>query len=60
MDLRKAKDEEKPCCPHCEKVLDEIVAKQFDTGWTKVTDKFIYFCPHCQKVLGVGQSAWVP
>ncbi len=60
MELKKAAEHERPVCPHCEKELDEIRAKQFDKGFFKVTEKYVYLCPHCRKVLGVGQSAWMP
>lgn len=60
MELIKARDNEYPQCPHCERELREIVARQFDKGLFKITDKYIYFCPHCRKTLGVGQSAWMP
>jgi len=39
MELKKAGDRENPLCPHCEKELNEIVAKQFDKAWFKVTEK---------------------
>ncbi len=60
MEITNAGESENPVCPKCEKELDEIKAKQFDKGFFKVTDKFVYFCPHCKGVLGVGQSAWMP
>ena len=58
MELIKADDRDNPICPHCEKELTQVVAKQFDKSWLKATEKFVYSCPHCKKVLGVGQSAW--
>ncbi len=60
MNLIKPRDSEDPVCPHFEKELKEVVAKQFDKSWLKVTEKFIYYCLHCRKILGVGQSAWMP
>ncbi|GMV92175.1 MAG: hypothetical protein AMXMBFR82_19530 [Candidatus Hydrogenedentota bacterium] len=60
MELQKARENEFPLCPHCEQELREIVARQFDKGFFKVTDKYVYFCPHCHKTLGIGQSAWMP
>ena len=63
MELIKAEDGHNPICPHCDKALTQIVAKQFDprSGWlNKQTEKgeykFLYSCPNCEKVLGVGQS----
>ncbi|MBN1855007.1 MAG: hypothetical protein JW829_19895 [Pirellulales bacterium] len=58
MELIKSDDRENPICPHCEKELHQIVAKQFDKGWFKVTEKYVYYCPYCKKILGIGQSAW--
>jgi uncharacterized protein with PIN domain len=60
MEITKAGASERPICPHCKKELDEVKAKQFDKGFFKVTEKYVYFCPHCKMVLGVGQSAWMP
>ena len=60
MELTKADNNEEPVCPFCSKELREIKTRQFDKGWFKVTEKFVYFCPHCKKVLGIGQSAWMP
>jgi uncharacterized protein with PIN domain len=59
VELIKARDDEKPICPHCEQELAEVVARQFDKSWYKVTEKYVYYCPYCKKVLGVGQSAWM-
>ncbi|MCD5426121.1 MAG: hypothetical protein LRZ92_06675 [Methanosarcinaceae archaeon] len=56
MKLTKAEKNENPCCPFCEKEINEIKTKQIDTGWLKMTEKYIYFCPCCQKVLGIVQS----
>ena len=60
MNIVKARKGEHPLCPHCEKEIQEMVAKQCDKSWFKVTEKYIYYCPHCKKVLGIGQSAWMP
>lgn len=60
MELRKAKENEHPRCPHCDRDLKEIVAHKFSKGFMQVTDKQIYSCPHCKKVLGIAQSAWMP
>jgi hypothetical protein len=34
MKSTKAKDDERPICPYCEKELDEIKTKEFDKGKT--------------------------
>ncbi len=55
MELHKATDQDVPVCPYCEQELAAILAKKFDAGLFKASEKWLYFCPHCQKVLGVGQ-----
>jgi hypothetical protein len=56
MELIKQEDRENPICPHCDKEMTQIVAKQFDKSWLGIMVRFIYSCPHCRKVLGIGQS----
>ncbi|MHC4521096.1 MAG: hypothetical protein ACYTAS_21085 [Planctomycetota bacterium] len=47
------KDDVAPVCPHCDRWLDEIFARQTSLGETGGKNA-VYFCPHCLKVLGVG------
>lgn len=58
MEIVKASDNEVPLCPHCEKKLHEIKAKDINKGFFKVSEKFVYFCPHCNKVLGISHAAY--
>ena len=37
MELIKSDDSENPICPHCEMELKQVVAKQFDVAWFKVS-----------------------
>ncbi len=46
------KDRIKPKCPHCERVVDNLVKVIHG----HVERHNIYCCPHCQKILGVGVS----
>ena len=51
----RAKADELPICPHCEKEINEIKKKELDKEkFTLVTRSFAYFCPHCRKLLAVG------
>ena len=55
MEIRKAKDDEFPKCPHCAKVLKEIVVRQIDKKLFFLEKRQVYFCPYCKKTLGVAQ-----
>ena len=39
-----------PICPHCEKELDALNAKQIKTTFGV---RFVYYCDSCSKILGV-------
>ena len=55
MKFRKAKENENPICPFCQKELDEIVIKKFDEGIIKVSAKAI-FCPLCKSLLTINRD----
>jgi uncharacterized protein with PIN domain len=55
MEIRKARENEYPKCPHCEREIKEVVVRQIDKKLFYVEKRQIYFCPHCRKTLGVGQ-----
>jgi hypothetical protein len=57
MKSTKAKEDERPICPHSEKDLDEIKTKEFDKArLTLISHSFVFMCPHCMKVLAIGKS----
>ena len=43
-------DDVDPLCPHCERALTRIGAREIRSTLGK---RYIYFCPHCKKALGV-------
>ena len=55
MKFRKAEENENPICPFCKKELDEIVVKNFDEGFVKVSAKAI-FCPWCKSILTINRD----
>ena len=42
-------ESENPVCPHCEKKLEQILAKRIQATFGV---RFVYFCSKCKKVLG--------
>jgi hypothetical protein len=50
--IKDAPKEEKPKCPKCETVLEEIWVKTKGIGF--VEQKQIIMCPYCKSFLGFG------
>ena len=45
------RDDFRPVCPHCERELDSLLARQLAAS--VLSRRIVYCCPHCRKVLGV-------
>jgi len=45
------RDDFKPICPHCERELDSLYARNLSASFA--SRRLVYCCPHCRKVLGV-------
>lgn len=45
------RDDFQPICPHCDKVLDRLIARKLSAS--VFSKRLIYACPECRKVLGV-------
>lgn len=43
-------EKENPKCPHCKKMITEILSSKIESSFGV---RFIYFCSSCKKVLGV-------
>ncbi len=45
------RDDFQPVCPHCERELDRLMARQLTSS--VLSRRLVYCCPYCRKVLGV-------